>query len=174
MPPTPPKKPFNLGRFSKTLSFWILVILIPVAFIQFSSSRGDSAPKINYSLYDQELQRDNLRRVTIQAGSQVVGEFKQPVIVNNKEARRFTLKLPMENNPAELERLRSKNVIIEGTDARPSFGALEIDITINDPTYYTKPWTATPKLRLVPDTELFEFICNENEKSSQHMGAHIK
>ena len=74
MPPTPPKKPFNLGRFSKTLSFWILVILIPVAFIQFSSSRGDSAPKINYSLYDQELQRDNLRRVTIQAGSQVVGE----------------------------------------------------------------------------------------------------
>ena len=56
---------------------------------------------------------------------------------------------------------------------RPTFGTLEIDITINDPTYYTKPWTATPKLRLVPDTELFEFICNENEKSRQHMGPHI-
>jgi len=87
MPPTPPKKPFNLGRFSKTLSFWILVILIPVAFIQFSSSRGDSAPKVNYSLYDQELQRDNLRKVTIQAGSQVVGEFKQPVSRFLKEMR---------------------------------------------------------------------------------------
>ena len=57
---------------------------------------------------------------------------------------------------------------------RPTFGTLEIDITITDPTYYTKPWTATPKLRLVPDTELFEFICNENEKSSKHMGPHIK
>jgi hypothetical protein len=57
---------------------------------------------------------------------------------------------------------------------RPTFGALEIDITINDPTYYTTPWTATPKLRLMPDTELFEFICNENEKSRQHMGPHIK
>jgi len=57
---------------------------------------------------------------------------------------------------------------------RSTFGALEIDITITDPTYYTKPWTATPKLRLVPDTELFEFICNENEKSSKHMGPHIK
>ena len=43
MPPTPPKKPFNLGRFSKTLSFWILVILIPVAFIQFSSNRSEAA-----------------------------------------------------------------------------------------------------------------------------------
>ena len=77
MPPTPPKKPFNLGRFSKTLSFWILVILIPVAFIQFSSSRSDSAPEINYTLYDQELQRDNLKEVKIQAGSRIVDTFKQ-------------------------------------------------------------------------------------------------
>src|SRR5574338_198606 len=124
MPPTPPKKPFNLGRFSKTLSFWILVILIPVAFIQFSSNRNDAAPEINYSLYDAELQRDNLKEVKIQAGSRVVGVFKQEVFVGNKQAKRFTLKLPMENNPAELERLRAKNVVIIGTDARPSFGAL--------------------------------------------------
>src|SRR5687767_585810 len=120
MPPTPPKKPFNLGRFSKTLSFWILVILIPVAFIQFSSSRSDSASEINYSLYDAELQRDNLREVTIQAGSRIIGQFKQPVIVNNREARRFTVKLPMENNPSELERLRAKNVTITAEDGRPS------------------------------------------------------
>ena len=124
MPPTPPKKPFNLGRFSKTLSFWILVILIPVAFIQFSSSRSDSAPDISYTLYDQELQRDNIKEVKIQAGSRVLGAFKQEVFVGQKAAKRFTLKYPMENNPAELERLRAKNVNIIGTDARPSFGAL--------------------------------------------------
>jgi cell division protease FtsH len=124
MPPTPPKKPFNLGRFSKTLSFWILVILIPVAFIQFSSSRNDSAPEINYTLYDSELQRDNLKEVKIQAGSRIVGTFKQEVFVGQKPAKRFTVKLPMENNPAELERLRAKNVTVTGTDARPSFGAL--------------------------------------------------
>src|SRR6476646_10829325 len=124
MPPTPPKKPFNLGRFSKTLSFWILVILIPVAFIQFSSSRSDSAPDVSYTLYDNELQRDNIKEVKIQAGSRVIGAFKQEVFVGQKPAKRFTLKYPMENNPAELERLRAKNVNIIGTDARPSFGAL--------------------------------------------------
>jgi cell division protease FtsH len=124
MPPTPPKKPFNLGRFSKTLSFWILVILIPVAFIQFSSSRSDAAPEINYSLYDAELARDNLREIKIQAGRNAVGTFKQPVIVNNREARRFTVKFPIENNPAELAALKEKNVTIIATDARPSFGAL--------------------------------------------------
>ena len=57
---------------------------------------------------------------------------------------------------------------------RPSFGQLEIELTINDPTYYTKPWTATTINRLTLDTELIEFICNENEKSTEHMGPHIK
>ncbi|MEP7309835.1 MAG: hypothetical protein ABJA98_30365 [Acidobacteriota bacterium] len=57
---------------------------------------------------------------------------------------------------------------------RPNVGRLEIEITINDPTYYTKPWTATTNARLMPDTELFEFVCNENEKSTPHMGPHIK
>jgi hypothetical protein len=57
---------------------------------------------------------------------------------------------------------------------RPNVGRLDIEITINDPTYYTKPWTATTNARLMPDTELFEFVCNENEKSSAHMGPQIK
>jgi hypothetical protein len=52
---------------------------------------------------------------------------------------------------------------------RPRFGQLEIQLTITDPTYYTKPWTVTTNARLLPDTELFEFICNENEKSRPHM-----
>jgi hypothetical protein len=52
---------------------------------------------------------------------------------------------------------------------RPRVGQLEIQLTINDPTYYTKPWTVTTNARLLPDTELFEFICNENEKSRPHM-----
>ena len=57
---------------------------------------------------------------------------------------------------------------------RPRFGELEIQVTINDPTYYTRPWTATTKARFVADTELFEFICNENERSTKHMGPNIK
>ena len=33
---------------------------------------------------------------------------------------------------------------------------------------------ATTNARLMPDTELLEFICNENEKSTPHMGPHVK
>jgi hypothetical protein len=57
---------------------------------------------------------------------------------------------------------------------RTSFGQMEIDVTINDPTYYTKPWTVTTKARRQLGTELLEFICQENEKSTPHMGPHLK
>ncbi|HEY7566901.1 MAG TPA: hypothetical protein VH762_04985, partial [Gemmatimonadaceae bacterium] len=60
MAPTPPKRSFNWSRFSKTLSFWILVILIPVAVIQFSNARGDASASINYTQYLRELERGNV------------------------------------------------------------------------------------------------------------------
>ena len=48
---------------------------------------------------------------------------------------------------------------------RPSFGTLQVDVTIDDPTAYTKPFTVRVNQRLFADAELIEFICNENEKS---------
>jgi hypothetical protein len=53
---------------------------------------------------------------------------------------------------------------------RVNYGSLEIQITVDDSKAYTKPWTVTIRQRLLPDTELIEFICNENEKSSWHFG----
>ena len=51
---------------------------------------------------------------------------------------------------------------------RPDYGHLEIDITVNDPKAYTKPFTVRVSHQLTVDQELIEFICNENEKSVQH------
>ena len=68
----------------------------------------------------------------------------------------------------------SDKLVVVERFRRPRFGRLEIDYTITDPTYYTKPWTATTNARLLVDTELFEFVCNENERSTQHMGPNIK
>jgi hypothetical protein len=52
---------------------------------------------------------------------------------------------------------------------RPDFGHLEIQVTVDDPKAYTKPWTVTLKERIVIDTELIDEICLENEQSLQHM-----
>ena len=52
---------------------------------------------------------------------------------------------------------------------RPNFGTLEIDITIDDKKAYTKPFTVRVNHRLMVDSEMIEFICNENEKSTHHI-----
>ena len=53
---------------------------------------------------------------------------------------------------------------------RPTFGTLEVEITVDDPTVYTRAWTASIKQELLVDTELMDEFCLENEKSWSHMG----
>jgi hypothetical protein len=52
---------------------------------------------------------------------------------------------------------------------RPNFGTLEIDVTIDDPKAYTKPFTVRVNQRIMVDEEMIEFICNENERSTEHI-----
>jgi hypothetical protein len=47
---------------------------------------------------------------------------------------------------------------------RPSFGRLEIDVTLDDAKAYTKPFTVRINQQVMVDTELIEFICNENQQ----------
>jgi len=54
---------------------------------------------------------------------------------------------------------------------RPTFGTLDIEVTIDDPKAYTRPWTVTLHQLLMVDTELLEFVCLENEKDIQHYPA---
>ena len=52
---------------------------------------------------------------------------------------------------------------------RPNYGTLEIEITIDDPTMYTAPWTVKLTQPLVLDSELLDYYCLENEKDFAHM-----
>ena len=56
---------------------------------------------------------------------------------------------------------------------RVNYSTLEIDITIDDPKTYTKPWTVRINQRVMPDTELIEFICEERD-ATHYVGADAK
>ena len=51
---------------------------------------------------------------------------------------------------------------------RVNYGTLETVVTMEDPKAYTKPFSVRILHRIMPNTDLIEFICNENEQSSQH------
>lgn len=65
---------------------------------------------------------------------------------------------PLTSSGRTIERIR-----------RPVWGTLEVDLTVDDPGVYTSPWHAKRYLHPMLDTELMEDICNENEKSAEHI-----
>jgi hypothetical protein len=53
---------------------------------------------------------------------------------------------------------------------RRDFGHLDVEITLDDPQMYTKPFTIKFTQELVADADIFEYFCNENEKDRAHLG----
>ncbi len=54
---------------------------------------------------------------------------------------------------------------------RKDFGHMDLQITIDDPKAYTKPWSVTIPLTFQVDDELMEYMCDENNK---YFGNQIK
>src|SRR3989304_1264864 len=125
-PPTPPNKPANWARISKTLAFWALVILVPVLFLQYSAARTDGAQKIDYTAFDAQLTDGNGKSVGSTDGKDITGELKQQELIGGKQVKKFTVMLPGQLSDSEKAALKAHNVNITAEKARPSIGAMLI------------------------------------------------
>jgi hypothetical protein len=52
---------------------------------------------------------------------------------------------------------------------RPDFGHMEIQVTVDDPKAYTRPWSVTLRQQFAADTELVDEICAEGEKFAKQL-----
>ena len=46
---------------------------------------------------------------------------------------------------------------------RRNIGTIDLQVVLEDKGGYTRPWTVPVSVTLAPDTDLLEYICNENE-----------
>jgi hypothetical protein len=51
---------------------------------------------------------------------------------------------------------------------RRDFGHMDLEIMFDDAKYYTRPFGFKTALALVPDSDLLEYVCTENEKDIAH------
>src|SRR5579885_2157558 len=51
---------------------------------------------------------------------------------------------------------------------RRDVGHMDVQVTLEDPKAYTRPWTLPVELELMPDSELIEYVC-ENERDAPHL-----
>src|SRR3954465_13538512 len=124
MPPLKPEKPkreFSWSKLSKTVSFWILVILIPFVMLQALGARDNAERDIPYTpTFRDELAANNIKSVTVQGGKVIVGEFAPRINVDGKSTSRFKVNLPTTMSDDLEKELLGKQVAIRGEDSKPS------------------------------------------------------
>lgn len=65
---------------------------------------------------------------------------------------------------------RSESMRITERYRRRDFGHMDLEITFDDPKYYTRPFSIKAGFLLVPDSDRLEYVCAENEKQRGHLG----
>ncbi len=65
---------------------------------------------------------------------------------------------------------RGQSMLITERFHRRDFGHIDLEIRYDDPKYYTRPFTNKTTLNLIPDSDIIEFVCAENEKDLDHLG----
>jgi hypothetical protein len=48
-------------------------------------------------------------------------------------------------------------------------GHMDVEMTFDDPKYYTQPFSFKTTMNLIPDGDVFEYVCTENEKDRAHI-----
>jgi hypothetical protein len=64
---------------------------------------------------------------------------------------------------------RSEQMHITERYRRRDFGHIDLEITFEDPKYYTRPFSFKTVLNLVADSDVLEYVCAENERDNVHL-----
>jgi hypothetical protein len=65
---------------------------------------------------------------------------------------------------------RSESMHITERFHRREFGYMDVEMTLYDPKYYTRPFKLKSGFRLITDSDILEYVCRENEKDRTHVG----
>jgi hypothetical protein len=64
----------------------------------------------------------------------------------------------------------SESLTIQERYQRRDIGHMDVRVRLDDPKMYTRPFSITYTLNLVPDSDIGEYVCAENERDRSHLG----
>ncbi len=146
---------------------------IPLAGLLSEPIKIVQAPRLTMILYEV----DNLHRQIYTDGRTLPKEFDFPAYlgysVGHWERDVFVVETAGFNDKTGLDLMghpHSEALRITERFHRRDFGRLDVEMTFDDPQMYTKPFTLKIPHDLLPDADIFESFCNQNEKDSVHLG----
>jgi cell division protease FtsH len=115
-------------RNSRTLSFWVLFVLVSILLVQLLSPQQPDSDKLSYSQVRTQLNQGNIQAVTIKDGKLVEGELRSPVSIDGAEIRNFTMTLPIRDPESFVAALEAANVAITGEESSQNWWMMLVGI----------------------------------------------
>ncbi len=112
------------ARNSRTMSFWVLFLLVSILLVQLFSPQQPDAATLEYTEFLEQMNQGNVESVSIIEGKRVEGELRTPIKADQGEASRFTMTLPTRDPEAFVQRLEQNQVSISGKEATQNWWAL--------------------------------------------------
>ena len=130
------------------------------------------APKETLILYE----IDGLHRQVFTDGRKFPATFEFPAYLGYSTGRwegdTFVVESRGFNDRTPLDAIghpRSEAMHVTERFRRHDFGHLDVEMTFDDPEMYSRPFTVKVAFELVPDNDIFEMFCTQNEKDRVHM-----
>ncbi len=112
------------ARNSRTLSFWVLFILVSIMLVQLFGPRQPDAATLEYSEFLRAMEGGNVESVTIIEGKKVEGVLRTPVEgPQGNDVTRFVMTLPTRDPESFITRLEANDVSVKGEEASQNWWA---------------------------------------------------
>jgi hypothetical protein len=145
---------------------------IPLAGLLAELIKIVQSPRMSVIFYE----IDNLHRQIYTDGRALPEVFEYPAFlgysIGHWERDVFVVETAGFNGRTRLDLMghpQSEAMRITERFRRRDFGHLDVEMTFDDPKMYTKPFTIKVPHDLMPDSDIFEMFCNENEKDRSHL-----
>ncbi len=115
--PPRPQGP-NWGNLTKNVALWVLVGLLALALFQMMRRQSSPTQEFTYTEFVHQLDANNVAKVQVIDGKQLEGEFRTPVVQDQRPAKGFTVLLPIANSEMILKRIEDSGVPISAREPK--------------------------------------------------------
>jgi cell division protease FtsH len=110
------------GRFSRTASFWILIVFTALLITQVFNPREEQPVELTYMPeFVRQMDAANIDSLTVIDGKRIEGYLSQPITVDQRQVSEFWTLLPIRDSEEILTRLQESGVPIRGADPRQNW-----------------------------------------------------
>jgi cell division protease FtsH len=124
----PDDKKGGWAQNSRTLSFWVLFVLVSILLVQLFSPQERDTADLSTSEFQEQLAAGNVDSVTVVDGKDLRGTFKSPITRDGREVRRFTSEWTIRDDPGLRTTLEDAKVKIDADKPEQNWWAILIGV----------------------------------------------